>query len=88
MARQNLIDDKAAQICWRYLHGEFDEKTNASIHDIVHYNTDKRIAITMVLEIAYRIGYAKSSLLEDMTESTYKRKKKSTRDKLVAAIKL
>lgn len=88
MSRQSLTDDKASQICWKYLHGGFDEKTNVAIHDIIHHNTDKRIAITMILEIAYRIGYAKSYLTKDMSECTYKIKKKLLRNKLVAMVKL
>lgn len=88
MARQNLIDDKAAQICWKYLHGEFDEKINATIHDIAHYNTDKEIAITMIFDIAYRIGYAKSDLMLYMSETTYKIKKKLLRNRLATAVNL
>lgn len=86
MSRQRIIDDKAAQICWKYLHGEFDEKTNVAIHDIVHHYIDNIIAITMIFEIAYSIGYAKSNLMDDMSEVTYKKKKKRIRDELVMKV--
>lgn len=88
MSRQCLINDKASQICWLYLHGEFDEKTNIDISDIAHKNIDKRFAIPMVFEIAYRIGYAKSELMQYMSETTYKRKKMQIREKLVETVKL
>lgn len=88
MSRQRLIDDKASQICWKYLHGEYDGKTNAMIHGIAHKNADNMIAITMIFEIAYRIGYAKSYLMQYMSEVTYKKKKKRIRDKLVAMVKI
>ena len=84
MARQRLTDDIAAQTCWKYLHGGFDEKTNIQIYDIVHQVIpDKNIAIRMMFEISYHIGYAKSNLMDYMSEVTYKIKKKRIRDKLV-----
>jgi hypothetical protein len=86
MARQRLIDDKASQICWKYLHGEYDEKTNVAIHNIAHHNTEKIIAITMIFDIAHRIGYAHSDLAQCMGETTYKIKKKRIRDKLVSEV--
>ena len=86
MARQRLIDDKASQICWKYLHGNFAEETNAAIHDIAHHNNDKITAVTLIFEIAYRIGYAKSYLSQYMGETTYKIKKKRIRDKLVSMV--
>lgn len=86
MSRQRLIDDKGSQICWKYLHGDFDEKTNVAIHYIAHRNTDKIIAITMLFEIAYRIGYAHSNLAQCMSETTYKIKKKRLRDELVLVV--
>ena len=88
MSRLRLIDDKAAQICWEYIHGEFDEETNVAIYNIAHLNTNHIIAITMILEIAYRIGYAKSYLAPYMSEVTYKEKKKGLRNKLVSVVNL
>lgn len=88
MSKQSLINDKASHICWKYLHGEFDEETNIAIHNVAHYKTDKTIAITMILDIAYRIGYAKSDLMQYMGENTYKKKKKRIRDKLVSMVNL
>ena len=84
MARQSITNDIAAQICWQYLHGGFKAKTNEQIHRIINQSfSNKSIAIRMVLDIAYRIGYAKSELMDYMGERCYKEKKKLIRDKLV-----
>lgn len=89
MSRQSIVDDTAAQICWLYLHGELTEQGNIKVHDISHCIChDKYIAITMILEIAYRIGYAKSGLIYYMSEVTYKKKKKWIRDMLVKEVNL
>lgn len=87
MARQSITNDIAAQICWRYLHGGLGEKCNKIINTIVHkVFPNKNIAIRMVLDIAYRIGYAKSELMDEMCERIYKIKKKRIRDKIVEII--
>ena len=78
MARLCIMEDIPAQICWQYLHGGFDEVTNVGIYNIVYsILPDKRIAIRMILEIAYRIGYGKSELMDDMSEVSYKKRKNS-----------
>lgn len=87
MARQSIINDRAAHICWLYLHGGLTEQANITVHDIAHFVCpEKYTAITMILEIAYRCGYAKSDLTEQMSEVTYKKKKKRIRDMLVQGI--
>lgn len=89
MARQSIINDRAAHICWLYLHGGLTEQANITVHDIAHFVCpEKYTAITMILEIAYREGYAKSALMNDMSEVTYKKKKKRIRDMLVQEVNL
>ena len=89
MSRQSIIDDKAAQIAWQYLHGELSKKDKSTVHEIAYYICDKRrTAKTMLFEIAYRIGYAKSDLRDVMSETTYKKKKHRLRDKLVSMFNL
>lgn len=88
MARQSIVDDIAAQICCRYLHGEFSAQTNEQIHDTVRQIIpNKHTAIRMIFDIAYRIGYVKSPLQDCMSEVTYKIKKKYIRGKLVSTLK-
>lgn len=82
MARQRLIDDTASQVCWKYLHGEYDGKTNVTIYGIAHKHIDHLLAVTMIYEIAYRIGYARSHLADVMSETTYKKKKKAIRENI------
>lgn len=87
MSRQSMTSDIAAQICWQYLHGGFDETTNEKIYDIAYSVVkNKHLLITFVFEIAYRIGYAKSALMNEMSEVTYKLKKQRIRDELVATL--
>ena len=81
MARQSIADDIAAQTCWKYIHGGFNEENNVQIYNIIHkVFSDKYLAILMTVDIAYRIGYAKSALMNYMSEVTYKIKKKRIRD--------
>ena len=87
MSRQSIANDIAAQICWNYIHGGYDEETNEKIYYQIHSIIPNRdIAIRMLLEIAYRIWYANSLLADYMSEVTYKIKKKQMRDKLVSLI--
>ena len=89
MPRQSIFDDKAAQICWQYLHDEYDKETNVDIWCIVCLEfPETPIAIAIIREIAYRCGYAKSELAEYMSEVTYKKKKKRIRDMLASEIAL
>lgn len=89
MSRQSIINDRAAQIAWKYFHGELSQASNEAVYNIAHdVFHDRKIEITMLLEIAYREGYAKSDLADDMSEVTYKRKKKRIRDMLVRNIDL
>jgi hypothetical protein len=66
----------------KYIKGELDEKTNALIQICA-----EEIALddwfVYVIEIAYHIGYAKSILADDISESTYKKMKKLVTDNLI-----
>lgn len=85
MPRQSIIDDKAAQIAWLYLRGGFRKKDSSVVREIAYYVCGKRrIAKIMLFEIAYRVGYSNSKLSDDMSETSYKKKKKRLRDKLVS----
>lgn len=87
MARQSLANDVAAQICWKYLHGGFNEAVNERIYYIVYSVVGrKKLIPQFVFEIAYRVGYAKSALADELSEVTYKIKKKRIREELVASL--
>ena len=82
MGRLRIFDDTIAHICWDYLHGTLDEVTNEKIYDAVHQAVGQTDAIIYVFEIAYHIGYAKSLLIDVISETTYKKKKKTVRDRI------
>jgi hypothetical protein len=71
-----------ASILHKYLKGELDEKTNALIQ-----MSAEEIALddwlVYVIEIAYHIGHAKSILVDNISETTYKRMKKIVKDNLI-----
>lgn len=82
MARLSLFNDTVAHLCCEYLHGTLDATINEKIYNAVHEVADQRMASVYVFEIAYRIGYVKSQLADIMSEVTYKKRKKSIRDKI------
>ena len=83
MARLSIFDDTVAHICWKYIHGEYGAKINETIYyataEIVPYQWEIYI---FIMEIAYRTGYANSILGREMSEVTYKKKKKAIRDNI------
>lgn len=66
----------------QYLRDELDEITSFHIRVAA-----EEIALddwlVYVIEIAYHIGYAKSILADNISESTYKKMKKSVTDNLI-----
>ena len=82
MARQSMMNDTAAQVCFRYIHGEFGSDKNEKIWRTVREIVPSNMIVHFVFEIAYRIGYARSYIAGDFSEATYKKKKKQIRDNI------
>lgn len=83
MSRLSLFDDVVAHICWNYAHGNYDEDTNEKIYYAITEIVQKEELPIFLLEIMNRTGYAKSILAGNMSESTYKKKKKAIRDNII-----
>ena len=66
----------------KYLLCELDEKTNSLIRSCA-----EEIVLddwlVYIIEITYHIGYAKSILADNISESTYKKIKKLVKDNLI-----
>lgn len=82
MARLSITNDTVARLCYEYMHGQLDAKTNEKIYNSACEVVDRKYAIPFVFEIAYRLGYAHSELADFMSEVTYKQKKKAIRENI------
>lgn len=69
------------------MRGEYSEEINEAIYyataAIIRYQWQIYL---FIVEIAYRTGYANSILAEEMSENTYKKKKKAVRENILKAL--
>jgi hypothetical protein len=83
MSRIGIMQDIPAHICWRYIHGELNSRQKQEVLDIIIIAIpDEWLAIQMIREIAYRVGFANSVFPKVMSEITYKLKKQWCRNQI------
>ena len=81
MGRVDIIQDIPAHICWQYIHGGLRKAEKEKVRSIVFIAiTNRRKVNQFIREIAYRVGFAKSTFANNMSEVTYKKKKQWARN--------
>ena len=56
MARLSITNDTVARLCYEYMHGQLEAKTNEKIYAAACEVVGEKDAFLFVFEIAYRLG--------------------------------
>ena len=83
MSKLSIFKDVPARICWKYLHNGLSPEENERMWICFHNIVPHSQFIHFAYEIAYHKGYAKSFLFDEMSETTYKKKKKIIKDNIL-----